>query len=170
MGQRVKRSAERTALIRATFVPSPAPDDLDALTEAYFSLSDEVNNSPPIIRDGDAHIGPLVVCYCQQCGARVAAAFVHDARGRGGTVVYRLDTQHPPADGAEYRSVPVVLSPGGDADNGRPPLRCGPTAYTHCRAHGRLTVKTATVLGKARKVVAQGDVGEPVKIQRVEAV
>ena len=76
MGQRVRRSAERTARIRATFVPSPAPDDLDALTEAYFSLSDEVNNSPPIIRDGDAHIGPLVVCYCQQCGARVAAAFV----------------------------------------------------------------------------------------------
>lgn len=172
MGQHVERSSQHTfrarAALNAAFGMPIDADDLDGHTAAYDLLREPLNSSPAIIKSGDTRLGPLVVCFCQQCGARVAAAFLDDGRARGGSVVYHLMTQHPAAE--QWREVPVVLSAPEDTERGRPALRCNPTAVTHCRAHGRLTVKTRPILQMARNAVALDDRGKPIRIQRVNAV
>ena len=146
MGQRVERDTTITyaadAWLRVRHAGEAGvpldPDDLDGHNWLYDHLQIPVNDAPALFGPGDGRLLALARVRCSDCRASVAVVNALDARPRGGTVVYDVLTQHPPAvPRGPMRQVYVVLGAPGDP-RGRLPIARPSKVLTTCRAHGLL--------------------------------
>lgn len=142
-------------------------DDPDVHVSRYDTLQMQVQDSPPLIVEGDQKIGPLAQLRCLVCGAVIGALFVMDARPRGAALAFVAWTQRKPVIDGAYRRVPVVLAAPADPDRGRLPIPVPALMTTTCRAHGSRQVHTERALDVARAALSRFDAGDGGKAIRL---